>query len=60
MTKKEFWWIRRDRQDGKETQIAITEVACKVEGYYIDTKLALSHACKENPLTTGFADYYPQ
>lgn len=60
MKKQSYWWIRRGRDDGKETLIAITELRWKLDGYYTDIDLALDHASHDNPLTTGYADYYPE
>jgi hypothetical protein len=52
-------WVRRGRDDGKETSISADDVKRKLDGYYLDIELAMSQAFKEWPLTTGYADYYP-
>ena len=52
-------WIRRDRETGKTQVVTEEYVAQKIEGYYIEIDVALNAACEKNPVTTGFADYYP-
>ena len=52
-------WVRRDRENGKITKIAKEDAECRVAGYYKNINLAMKLASINNPLTTGFADYYP-
>ena len=58
--KPEKIWIRRDRQDGKIEEVTEKWVRDHIGDVYIDIDMALHGSSEKNPLTTGFADYWPK
>ncbi|MGA2669830.1 MAG: hypothetical protein ABSF21_00180 [Dehalococcoidia bacterium] len=53
-------WIRRDRNDGEEEEITKGAAKARLIGFYHRINVAMAHASRQVPLTTGYADYYPK
>jgi len=53
-------WIRRDRGNGKETEVSKERVIKVLKYTYANLAYAMQNCDKNAPLSSGWADYWPK